>query len=570
MFLFCFGLALWYIPVFQSKPIHKPLAHTAPLAAVPPRALSVCLQSQSYPPQEQWLRGSWINTLQQQPQVLTRLLQKPALREDLLALLQNHRLPNAISRAAPTHTLSPFHRVIRARLFLRMAHFHRKNYDLALQYHEVVYTRRLQQVQATQLGRYFHYYLGRLRCLQGQREQAVAALQDALQQPDSPRKERIKAWLIACQPQPGPPQQIAAQLAKLDFSQDPEGWAEWIFLHHKLNLPAQTSPHLQTQRTQLYARVWQQQPVHWPHTWQSHPIDQETIEEQGIRSTIDYYDPVVFLVMADAYAQNALRLLKDTSDQDRYAPFWRAHAFDLLRKRSQALAQWTQFLDAPPQQIQWEYLLFSHRHTPAFLRDEACYHTALAVGSTNPDTAHSILHRLAYAPFPTRSLAGLGMLQLRYQEQAAYDWLLQGVQFAEKERARLRLRFEHAIQRASSTEEDQQARTLQQLQLDHYAVGSLYVWGSIGAVLKKDPALASRWMERLHHKDEPYRLAGLNEPLHFAWTAHTYTHAGNLAVATLFFAQNREAHPALTQLWSLVRLWRIFEGMQTHPTIKGG
>ncbi len=451
-----------------------------------------------------------------------------------------------------------------------MSRFHQKNYDLALQYNEAVYLHRLQQVQPSQLGQHFHYYWGRLRCLQGQREKAVAALQEALQQPDSPRKERIKAWLIACQPQASPPAQIAAKLAKLDFSQDPEGWAEWIFLHHHFRLPAQTSPHLQTQRTQLYARVWQQQPVHWPHTWQRHPIDQEAIEEQGIRSVIDYFDPVVFLMMADAYAQHALRLLQDAPQQDRYAPFLRAHAFDLLRNKSKALVQWNRFLQSPPQKLQWEYLLFSHRHTPAFLRDEACYHTALSLAATAPDISHGILHRLAYAPFPTRALAGLGMLHLRYQEQAAYDWLLQGIQFAEKERTRLRLRFDHAAEHASSPEEQQQARMLQQLQLEHYAVGSLYVWGSIGAMIKKEPALASRWMERLHHKDEPYRLAGLNEPLHFAWTARAYTHAGNLAVATLFFAQNREAHPALTQLWSLVRLWRIFEGMQKNPTVRGG
>ncbi|MCB9641010.1 MAG: hypothetical protein H6727_19090 [Myxococcales bacterium] len=565
-----FGLILWKGPQIISK--NSPLTgltKTTTKAKTAQQILKTCLQPRPKTPPHTWLEGSWIASLQRDPEKLKTLLETKLVREDILALLQTHRLPEAIARHLPPNKLTAFHKVIRARLFLRMARFHRKNYDLALQYNEAVYTRRLQQAQYLQLGKHFYYYWGRLQCLQGKRTEATHTLLHALRQPDTQRKQRIQAWLLACRPKPLSPTQLAAQLAQLDFRQDPDGWSEWILLHHYFHLTPQVQPQPQTQRARFYARVWQQKPVQWKQTWLRDPIDQEQIEEQGIRSEIDYFDPATFLMIADAYAQQALRLLRQTSPQDRYAPFFRADALALLRKQNQAQQQWLHFLSQRPKKIRWEYLLFSHRHSPNFLRDEACYHAALSPRTPLP-TSHAILKELASGFYPTRALAGLGMLRLHHKEAQGYAWLLEGLRFADDERTRLQKLFAYATQHEGTPERRKYARFIQQLQLERYAVRSLYVWGSIGAMLKQDPSLASRWMERLHYKDEPYRLSGWNEPVHFSWTARAYTYAGNLAVATLFFAKNREAYPSLNQLWSLLRIWRIYEGMHNTPVVKGG
>ncbi|TNE45828.1 MAG: hypothetical protein EP343_25805 [Deltaproteobacteria bacterium] len=516
-----------------------------------------------------WLRDNWVNAIHHNPDVLVHALQKGAVRKDLLALMQNQHLPAAIARQLPSAKLSAFHRAVRARMFLRMARFHRKNYDLALAFNQAVLQRRLKRSSRLRLGRLFHLYWGRLLCLQGNVQGAALALQRALLAVPTARRERVLAWLTVCQV-PLNKDLASQRLATLRFSDDPDGWADWVLIHTLFRIPTKHNPVLTTARARMYSRVWKHQPVRWLAPVLRTSMDREAIKERSIATTQHYYDPAMFLMMSYSYGQQALRYLEHMPSSDRYAAFYQAEAYQLLGRRSEALERYLHFQRHAPTQIQWSYLLFSHRLSPRFLRYEARYRYALLLGTDSPQSAKLELLALAKEGGLAKPLAGLGLLQLKVRREQGYRWILDGVDVARREGQRLYESMLVAAERGRRPKEKRGAQAILQLRLHRYVVRALYLWGGQGALLMKDSDRATRWMENLHSKSKPYQIADINEPSQFIGAAKAYAHAGKLGVATLFFAKNLKTYPSLTQLWSLLRIWRIFEGMNGVPRVKRG
>ncbi|MBK04920.1 MAG: hypothetical protein CL920_35840 [Deltaproteobacteria bacterium] len=516
-------------------------------------------------------KRSWVEKLHKEPDTLAKFLnQKEALRQDTLTLMQNQHLVKTLGQRLTNTTLSDLHRIIRARLLLRMARFHKQNYHLSLQFHKEVFARRLKRKKKLQLGQHFYYYWGRLQCLRGYRRQATTALQRALKNTPKHRHDRIKAWMYACRSTRETAEQTAQQLAKLTFPNDPDGWTEWILLHHLFGLTPQRQPATPTQRAALYERVRTGQRAEWSADVQRMPVDQETLQEQGIRTKLTYFDPTVFLMMSHDFAQRALTLLRQQPDTDRYAPFYVAEAHSIRAEKKQARIHLFKFLQQPPRRLRLSYLLFSHRLSPRQLRQEACFQQARLVGPYHKDIAERILSSLATQDHIAKSLAGLGFLHLHTHKQQSYQWLLKGAEHAQAQEKELAYHYIEAIRKTEDETLKKGAKLIVQLRLYRYQVRAYYLWGSIGAILAEKGDKATWWMEQLHRKEDPYKITGENEPFQFAWTINAYTHAGKLGIATLFFHKNKDTYPSLIQLWSLIKMWRIYEGMDGIPLVKTG
>lgn len=581
-----FVLLLWTVPTIRQAIIPRgTMPGKASLAAVDvePRASLPMLGTKHVPPvgplrslalkkvisEGAWLRDNWVNAIHQNPKTLTQSFKKGPVRKDLIALLQNQHLPAAIARELPSAKLSPFHRAVRARLFLRMARFHRKNYDLALVFNRAVLQRRLKRSSRLRLGKLFHLYWGRLLCLQGNVQGAALALQRALLAVPHARRERVLAWLTVCQA-PLNKQLAAQRLASLQFADDPDGWSDWILIHTLFRIPSKHKPVLATARAKAYYKVWKHQPVRWLAPVLRTSMDQEKIQEQSISTMQHYFDPAMFLMMSYSHGQQALRYLEKAPKTDRYAAFYQAEAYELLEERHRAMERYLHFQRHAPARIGWAYLLFSHRLSPKFLHYEARYRYALLLATSDPNGAKVELMALSKKGGFAQPLAGLGLLQLNVRRPEGYDWILKGVKVARTEGKRLHEQMLIAAERGRHPLRKRGAQAILQLRLHRYVVRALYLWGGQGALLMKDSTRATRWMENLHSKTKPYQIADINEPSQFIGAAKAYAHAGKLGVATLFFAKNLKSYPSLTQLWSLLRIWRIFEGMNGVPLVKRG
>ena len=518
---------------------------------------------------EKLMANNWIHSVSQQPQKVVKLLMSGRTNGDLKALLLHQKLSEVIGQKREMQKLSPFHKIIRARLYLRLAKFHKKNYQMALSFSHEVFTRRLARNKKLQLGKLFHYYWGRLLCLQGKKQAGHKALQEALHQVPKNRIARVKTWMAVCQPSKVSPKTTMKALAAITFKDDPDGWAEWVAVHHHYRLAHQQIPKHLSPRAAMYASVWKGHEVRWPSTFLRTPVESERIKENSIHTKLKYYDPMLFAMMVSDYTQRALRYLKATPKEDRYASFFKAEAYFLQGQHKQAKQLWTTFLQRLPKKLSWPYLLFSNRLTSKSLKNEACYYQARLHAKSHPTLSKRILKELSKGSASTRSLAGLGFLYTGTNKKKGFDWLLQGVKEAKKEEKRLHKQYSALAKQASQTQQ-QGGRLVIHLRLHRFVSRSAYLWGGMGAMMIKDGQKATHWMEALHRKERPYEITGENSPLQLTSTARAYAKFGKLGVATLFFAKNRRHFPSLTQLWSLIRMWRIIEGMDSAPLVKTG
>lgn len=512
---------------------------------------------------------TWLDQVHHQPQKMLAMLKAGTAYEDLSTLRHHQRLRDAVSRPLPTK-LTPTQRTLRARLYLRLARFHQKNYQMALSFHQEISDRRLKRAKTLRLGRYFHYYRGRLQCLKGKRKAGSRSLHKALQTSQPHRANRIKAWLVACQTPSLPSKELGQKLASLDFSKDPEGRAEWLLLHHLHQLkPKPPRSPQRTLRAKLYAKVAAGTAANWPDHILRQPVDQEKIEENGIKAKLEYFDPALYLMMSHDYAQRATLLLKASPQDDRYAPYFLAEAARLRDRPGEAQQRWHHFVTHLPTKINGAYLYFSRHMSPASLRDEACFYQAKMLYHPYPQIARQLLYTLSIRGEAGKALAGLGQIQLNAHPEQGYEWLLAATRHARRWEGGLRRRYRLAAIESRSQTDKRGAQIISQLELFRYQTRSLYLWGSIGAFLMKENNQATLWLEHLHNKQTPYKIAGANEPLQFAWTTRAYVQAGRPGVANLFLSNNLKAYPSLTQLWRLLRVWRIDEGMDSVPRIKG-
>jgi hypothetical protein len=508
---------------------------------------------------------SWVEVVHHHPTRMSTLLSAGTLQQDLTALRENHKIPQALSRQVDHRSLSAKHRAIRARLYLRMARFYRKNYSLALHINHDVYLRRQSLQSSLHIGRLFHYYLGRLQCLRQQPKAAARSFQQALQLAPNNRLDRIRAWQAACHPN-GPQKQI---LDGLSFKQDPKGWSEWLLVHHLYHLKPASAPPVSDTRSRLYARVTSGQPARWPAGLVRAPIDREMITENGIEAPLDYYDPSVSLLMSHDYAQRALKLLQNLPAHDHYAPFYRAEAHHLLGQQRHAQRQWSAFLAHPPTKLNGAYLFFSHRQSIQSLQQEACYHQAKSIARHNKPLAYRLLQQLSKTSYSGKALAGLGLIQLAIEPQLGFKWLREGARRAEQQQLKAQQTYALAAIENTSRTARRGAQIISQFALYRYQARSIYMWGSMGALLTKHGNTAADWLEQLHRKNTPYQIIGENEPLQFLWTARAYISIGKPGVASLFLSKNLKQYPSLTPIWDLLRVLRIYKGMGGFRPIKG-
>lgn len=550
------ALCIWVLEPFSTQ-----TSRSQPRSESLQASLRSCLtRSRSSPTQKK----SWIAHVNERPQELVQLFKTPMLRRDALALLNNQHLSKVVSKHISYRELTHRHRVIRARLYLRMARFHNRNYTTALQLSADVYKRRLQRSNSLQLGTYFHYYRGRIQCLQGEYQAAQRSFIRAQQSMHSNRQERIRAWRSVCTPKP------LKHSPQLTFKDDPDGWSEWVILRHLFPSSRVYHPHhhpLPTLRAQLYAKVHQKDIVLWSRSFTQQPIDVEYIQEQGIRARLAYYDPVVYKMMAHSYAHRTLSLLRE--EMGRYASFYKAEAYFILGQKSKAQKTWAHFLQTLPQHFKGEYFFFSHRLSVRSLQHEACYYQARLLAPKHPHIAQKIVRTLGQFDYPTRSLAGLAHIQIQYDTQKGYTWLTQGTQHAHSILQKMRTKYTLSSIQETELQKKRGAQVISQWALYKYHVRSMWMWASIGALRLKRGAQATHWLERLHQKHTPYKISGTNAPLQFSWTTRAYFNAGKPGVAALFLSKNLKDYPSLKQLWVLLRVWRIDEGMDSVPRIKG-
>jgi hypothetical protein len=510
--------------------------------------------------QPHWLEQTWLDNIAKNFEILQQLFdqQKSAQHRDVVALLQNNYQEIQTDNLQDISKLSPAHRVLRARLHLRLAHFYDAAYSLALQLHLETMKQRLDRRQKLNLGQLFYYYYARILCLMGQYQTAQEQLAIARQQVNARYHQRIDAWAMACTPEPAKRSNSAQKLAQLSQIEDPDTLAEWILLHFYFDL----SP-------QIYANIWQNRPWQYNAKVLKGLIHTEHIKEGDIETSLEYYDPSILWIAMRYHAQSALQYLQTLPSSDLFAPFLLAQCYQLIAQRSRAIAEWQRFIHQPPIAFDWAYVVFSSHQTLADFIAYAKVQLALAQSDKKaPDSISSLLE-VAKDGYPARALAGWGLLQLDLTAQAdiakrAWFWLRAGSHLAQQLDTILLKRYSTQKQSLKG------ANAIFELRLQQYATRSLYLWSSQAALINRAPDKALRWLEILHEKEIPYQIGRDNQPLQILWTTRAYMQAGRWEVSTLFMAKNKENFPAIEQLWSLFRLMRIYRGMGYTAGPKSG
>lgn len=534
-----------------------------------------------------WQKESWVDQILQKPKTIPVFLSQQPARRKVLAAMWENRWGDALEGIPADVQNKPGVRIVAARLYLRMARFYRASFRLSAGLNLGRLKKRLERAKKIKLGAYFSYHYGRQLCLSGFRKEAVSHLTKVANDAKHPRHGRAKAWLAVCRLGRGTVAEPKA-FTGIDTKTDPEVATELLLLKHLYGARAPDAT-TNSKRFKWFLLALGKGKVDATAETIKGMGDEESIKEGEIEASLEYFDPLVLRTLQVVYAKKALDALANVPKADRFAPFYRGRAHHLLMQPAKATQAYTAFLGALPKEINWSYMMFSWRHSIAFLKAEATYHRARLMKRNHPAKAKQAFQALSREPYPASCLGYVGLLSATSKKEAkvrkrAYLFLLTGVLQAEALQKKLFVAYTKASSATApkgATDADKTlwkqrapaAGAILKWRLHRYVARSFLMWASEGALLYGDPSSAEGWMEQLHNKDKAYEIGGFNEPFQFILTTRVYINAGKMGIATMFLSKARKSLPALTQAWSLLRILRIYKGTSGGVLIvmpKGG
>lgn len=538
--------------------------------------------------QKDWLKDSWMEQVLAQPKAVPAFFQASEERRNDLAAMWENRWHTVAAKARNYKSLKPGHRAVLTRLNLRLARFYMSAYELGTSLNMLRLEKRRQRVKSKSKGALLAYYYGRQLCLIGRYKAGQEALTQAQKEAPASHQSRIAAWKLSCVAKTDASKAaLPDKLKALSFAKDKDGVAELTLLQHYYDLKMNK----QTQdgdRSTFFGRLLDDGKRMKRSSVLQGIVETEEIKQGEITATLEYHDPLVYWALMTYHARQALSAVSLAEKVDRYAPFYKAEALLLLKRRKEAKASYQAFLKNPPKKVSWPWMLFSRRWSPGFLQEEARFAMVMMQAARDRAGADKALQEMAAKGYPLTSMAALGRLMLSQPDKKAlrkelFGQLRLGAEWAEKASKELFVRFTKAgevkapkgataAQQAAAQQQAAAAGAIIKWQLYRYTLRPLYLWASRGALMANQPAFAERWMERLHRKDTPYQLGGMNEAYQFILTAHAYLRVGKMGISTLYFAKCKQTYPSLTQLWSLLRTLRLYKGASQGIMIdpKGG
>ena len=171
-----------------------------------------------------WIKKTWLDIAANNAELLKPYLGEDAseeVREDVRSLLDN-QLASALQTSRNPGSLNQTGRVLRARMHLRMARFYGLLWTMAARQQVLYNAQRWQLNGKIQLGKMFHYYYGRLLCLQGKSKEGITFLKQSVSKLSADKQDRARAWLIACDTSKSKEDKQKA-LAALKFADDDDG-----------------------------------------------------------------------------------------------------------------------------------------------------------------------------------------------------------------------------------------------------------------------------------------------------------------------------------------------------------
>jgi hypothetical protein len=549
----------------RPKPISKRAVGSLP-ASRPvvemTREERVAAKAGTWLPEKAW-QESWLAAMVADHQVLLPLLgtvhrdtgrykaAKALQSNDLMAF---SKLPLQAISKLPTEEL-----ILRGRIALRMARLYRELYDLNLQLTQEVYERRLALKGKLQAGRLLPLYLGRLLCLLGKEGEAATQWKLAEAQIPPQRKARLALWQRVCSTPKAERSGLGEMLAKLDDKDDPDLLAERNLLAAFFSISVPPSKSASTPRATLYEALTKGIEKLPELSALRLPLDQETIQEEGVDATLEYYDPAQAWLLLHFHAKRAQALFSSAQASDPAALWGIAHASMLLGQGERARQAWKQLLEKPPTALHWPLQLFSSRLTPKDLVFEA--HTYLALLQADEKARLAKLQELTKGAACPQRLLSASLWFAQTKDNKAYEEILDCVA--------LMPTLQERIKKAESGS-TMGSKLFLQMRLRRYAWRAFYLPASQAALSRGDGEPAMRWMEFLHQKDEPYKIGGDNQAAQMVLTARAYLRMGHWGTANLFFAKNRQDYPSLHQPWVLLGTLRIFRGMGGSVGPKSG
>jgi len=517
-----------------------------------------------------WSR-SWVNKLDKHPEVLSQWIGTGAskgLRRDAYAFWNND-LARALKRQLEPKKLSPEHRILRARMHLQMVRFYQQSVPWLLDM-GLTSLQRHTKLSATakgehKVGRLFGYHFGRLLCIQGQYQQGISMLERALHEVPSNRRQRVQTWQLACRfEKQGKKKRkkLASSLSSFRFSNDPDGWAEWIWLHHHYRLKALSTPVITTQRSRIFDAAWRRKRLSHEDLAPKFVGLQEVLKSKDFTYTIRYQDPLLFKVLEKYHAREALRFLALSNRKDRYAVFFRGQAYQALGEEEQARKAFEDFLRRPPSRLSWPYLIFSPWMSPADLVWQARLKRLSWMKAKQRHNAVSHLRKKALKPLKKLSLAltltQLGVKKVNIQK---YKKL-----FHDLENFRVYLYKRSRVRR-----ETQKSQFIRSMRLFRYSLVPFVLPAARIALREGDFRWGILWLSllRLEEVDFFYGAGSESYPAQILLMAELNYRSKYSFWDMFALTENDEKYPLLRQHLNLVRenkaLRRLLEGPFTLP-----
>lgn len=528
-----------------------------------------------------WLKKTWMVQIIDRPKSIPQFFGADAARRKDIAALWENRWPDALAETVDFKSLSPSHSIVRGRIHLHVSTFYREAYILASSLNLGRLKKRKERSKKLSIGRLFSYYYGRQLCMSGFRKQAVVALKKALSTVPKNRKSRVQAWLLACEKKAS---DASSELSTLSFADDADGETERLIIQLFFGLKS-SALKARSERAQMWTHIAQSKLHIKDSKWLRGFVDSEEIQSKvaNIKATLRYFDPAVLKILSIQHAHMGIKWFQKAPKKDAYRTFFLGKLYHLIGARKQAQAAYKTFIATPPTQMNWAYMLFSSWWSLDELRADAIYSLAMLQAVTDKQAAWKALKTLQALSFPAKVLGYVGALQLLKSskgKQRTHSWVqvIAGTLYAKKIVDKLFVLFTKAAQATAPKGSNEAvknqilarsraANAVIRWRLHRFAAKRLVTWSSQGALKMGQASLAERWLEQLHRKDNPYAIGGANSATQFIRTANAYIRAGKMGIATLYLSKSKKTFPALTQIWSLLRILRIYRGTDGSSVI---
>tara|TARA_B100000609_G_scaffold199551_1_gene204044 strand:+ start:21268 stop:22908 length:1641 start_codon:yes stop_codon:yes gene_type:complete len=508
-----------------------------------------------------WIKKTWLDIAANNAELLKPYLGEDAseeVREDVRSLLDN-QLASALQTSRNPGSLNQTGRVLRARMHLRMARFYGLLWTMAARQQVLYNAQRWQLNGKIQLGKMFHYYYGRLLCLQGKSKEGITFLKQSVSKLSADKQDRARAWLIACDTSKSKEDKQKA-LAALKFADDDDGKDELLLLQELFQLTLKKAIETSNVRGRLFEASLQGKRMKRKPLIGGRPVDSEMIKEKDINAEIRYYDPAIPRARMRIHAFEVLRFLK--SAKDSFAPLFRAEAHMFLGQKQEAQKSLAQFEKAAPKKMVWAYVFFSDGMTLGDWKRKARLMKISLLPASEQKKQLSALVKETKT-FPAKLMVALACLRAGVEVEETSKWVEQGANLVHD--LKLRLNKHYRVGK-----KDMGSVIVRKIRLYRYAWRAGYLLASRAVLYTKKPYLASNWLEILHDKDALHKIAKGNEATQILWTIRALLYKRDYRTAVLYLLKNRRDYPSLDQIREPLNLLLIGNNKGGPGVIKEG